>query len=62
MKIGIQVARTILTGDITAACRLASRSAWSVAEARAIAGACREANRRWGCTLAFEQFCAAVRA
>lgn len=60
-KNGILVARTILTGDVSLARRLAAgRASWSVSEARAIAGACREANRRWACGLVFTQFCAEV--
>jgi hypothetical protein len=55
--LGIVVARTILTGDITGARReAAGRTVWTVAESRAIAGACREANRRWGCDLSLAQF------
>ena len=56
-KLGVVVARTILTGDITLARReAAGRCSWSVSEARAITGACREANRRWGCELSLKQF------
>lgn len=58
-RVGILVARTILAGDISLARQYAvGRSSWSAPEARAISGACREANRRWSCGLAFEQFCA----
>lgn len=53
--LGVQVARTLLTGDVSAARKLAATNrwgtAWTVPEARAITGACREANRRWGCNL-----------
>lgn len=60
-KTGILVARAILAGDVSLARQYAAgRSSWSVPEARAINGACREANRRWSCGLAFTQFCAEV--
>jgi hypothetical protein len=58
-KLGILVARAVLAGDVSLARQhAAGRVSWSVPEARAITGACREANRRWSCGLAFEQFCA----
>lgn len=56
-RTGVIVARAILTGDVTRArLEAAGRTSWSVAEARAIEGACREANRRWGCDLSLSQF------
>lgn len=58
-SLGILVARIILTGDVSLARRYAAgHTAWPVSAARAITGACREANRRWGCALDFAQFCA----
>ncbi len=56
--LGILVARCILAGDVTRARAEAQGvRSWGVAEARAIAGACREANRRWpGAGLSFSQF------
>lgn len=58
IKLGIQVARTILTGDVQLARSLAAgRRSWSVAEARAIAGACREVSVRWNANLTFTSFC-----
>lgn len=59
-KPGILVAKIILTGDVTLArAEARGRLSWTVSEARAIGGACREANRRWGCDLSLEQFCSA---
>lgn len=55
----ILIARTLLTGDVTAARNLAfrmGRLSFSAAECRAVTGACREANRRWGCDLRMEEF------
>ena len=55
-KIGIQVARAILTGDVDAARRLAhGRMSWSVPEARAITGACRVLGQP---LVTFVSFCA----
>lgn len=50
--LGTQVAREILTGDVSLARSLACGvCSWSVAEARGISGAVREANRRWNAGL-----------
>lgn len=55
--LGIKVARTILTGDVAEARRIASgRKTWSVPEARAITGACRVAAQKWGADVSFSQF------
>ncbi len=55
----IRIARTILTGDISAARDLAfrmGRMSFTSAECRAVTGACKEANRRWGSDLFMEEF------
>jgi hypothetical protein len=55
---GTQVAKAILAGDVDAARRLAARH-YSAAEFRAIVGACRVVNQRWGCNLTAAEFIAA---
>jgi hypothetical protein len=52
------VARAILSGDMDLARSTAGthRTAWSVAECRAVIGATKEANRRWGCGLTWQSF------
>lgn len=55
----VRIARTILTGDVSAARALSfrmDRSSFRPAECRAVSGACREANRRWGTDLTMEEF------
>jgi hypothetical protein len=52
---GILVARVIMTGDVGTA-RLVAKIAgpnpsWTPAECRAVIGACREMNRRHGCSI-----------
>ena len=58
--LGINVARTILTGDVDLARRYANirgRGGWNVPEARAIAAACRVARERFaGCSVSFSEF------
>lgn len=50
--LGTLVARAILAGDISLARALACGiGSWSIPEARGIAGAVREANRRWNAKL-----------
>ncbi len=58
MRLGIQIAKAILAGDVSLARKLRDTGPrhWSVAECRAIAGACREANRRYGSELSLSQF------
>lgn len=47
--LGVLVAREILKGDFSSARSMAGgRSSWTVTEARALLGACKEAGRRWG--------------
>mgnify|MGYP000846846927 FL=1 len=56
--LGIIIARAIVSGDVDLARKYAAtnRIGWSVAEARAIGGACRYAQTTWGAPVAFEQF------
>lgn len=59
-KLGVQIARNIVRGDVSTARALFNRAprpvSWSVPEARAIAGACRYANNKWGAPVTLEQF------
>ncbi len=55
--IGIQVARAIISGDVSIARTLASGIYhWSVPEARAIVGACNHANKVFDSHLNAESF------
>lgn len=56
--LGIVVARTILTGDVDLARRIAGNCViWNVPEARAIAAACRVARERFaGCSISIIDF------
>lgn len=55
-SLGILVARTILSGDLTLARTLAgNKTSWTVPEARAICGACNVAQTR-GWPVSWKQF------
>ena len=58
MRLGILIARAIISGDVTLARKLRDTGPryWTVAECRAVSGACREANRRYGCQLSLSEF------
>jgi len=58
--LGIDLARRLLKGDVGAVRReLRERGpmSWRVCEIRALAGACREVNRRWGTRLTVFNLC-----
>lgn len=56
-SVAILAARSIVRGDIqTARLELVGWTSFSPAEGRAIIGACREANRRYGCKLDWSAF------
>lgn len=55
--LGTHVARSLIAGNASLARALACGCwSWSVPEARAIAGAVRECNRRYGSTLGVMEF------
>lgn len=61
-RLGTQVARAIVAGDVTQARELARElTSVSVAEGRAITGAVRHSNARYGSTLVVEEFFAPER-
>lgn len=58
--LGVYIARRLVRGDAHAARVLFLTApkpvSWTVAEARAIAGACRYAREQWGAPVSFDQF------
>lgn len=52
---GVRLAKSILAGDVDYARRLA-RCSYTVAESRAIVGACRVANEKFGTSLTLAEF------
>lgn len=58
MYLGTLIARKIVQGDLDMAYKLAMREiyAWRVCEARAIAGAIRYANQKYGVNIKFTDF------
>lgn len=55
--LGIQVARLLVQGDVHGARLLAGgRRVWRACEARAISGACRVAQARYGASVSLEEF------
>lgn len=57
-RVGIEIARAIIAGDVWLARRMLGMGprSYTVAECRAIIGACREAYRRYGCQLSLSEF------